>query len=46
LAGGGLAAVEIGHDQAQAVTELLAQGGLSAKVAQDLAGRDRALLLT
>jgi release factor glutamine methyltransferase len=43
---GGLAAVEIGHDQAGAVTPLLARDGLQAKVAQDLAGRDRALLLT
>ena len=42
----GLAAVEIGHDQATAVTALLARGGLGAKVAHDLAGRDRALLLT
>ncbi len=43
---GGLAAVEIGYDQARAVTALLARDGLSAKVAKDLAGRDRALLLT
>jgi release factor glutamine methyltransferase len=43
---GGLAAVEIGYDQAGAVTPLLARDGLQAKVAQDLAGRDRALLLT
>ena len=43
---GGLAAVEIGHDQAKAVTKLLARDGLRAKVAPDLAGRDRALLLT
>lgn len=43
---GGLAAVEIGHDQAGAVTGLLARDGLGAKVAHDLAGRDRALLLT
>ena len=42
----GLAAVEIGHDQADAVTALLGRDGLGAKVAQDLAGRDRALLLT
>jgi release factor glutamine methyltransferase len=46
LSKGGLAAVEIGHDQAGAVTPLLARDGLQAKVAQDLAGRDRALLLT
>ena len=43
---GALAAVEIGHDQADAVTGLLARDGLHAKVAQDLAGRDRVLLLT
>lgn len=43
---GGLAAVEIGHDQADAVSALLARDGLQARVAQDLAGRDRALLLT
>ena len=42
----GLAAVEIGYDQAEQVTSLLARGGLTAKVAHDLAGRDRALLLT
>jgi release factor glutamine methyltransferase len=43
---GGLAAVEIGHDQAAHVTALLARDGLEAKVGQDLAGRDRVLLLT
>ena len=43
---GGLAAVEIGHDQAKAVTRLLKRDGLKAKVARDLGGRDRALLLT
>jgi release factor glutamine methyltransferase len=43
---GGLAAIEIGHDQAQRVTRLLKRDGLKAKVANDLAGRDRALLLT
>jgi release factor glutamine methyltransferase len=42
----GLAAIEIGHDQAAAVTRLLVREGLQASVAQDLAGRDRALLLT
>jgi release factor glutamine methyltransferase len=42
----GFAAIEIGHDQAEVVTALLARNGLKAKVAQDLAGRDRALLLT
>lgn len=43
---GGLAAVEIGHDQADAVTALLARDGLEAKVARDLAERPRAVLLT
>ena len=43
---GGLAAVEIGSDQAEAVTGLLARDGLHARVTQDLGGRDRALLLT
>ena len=42
----GLAAVEIGFDQAEAVTALLARDGLQAKVAYDLADRPRALLLT
>jgi release factor glutamine methyltransferase len=43
---GGLAAVEIGYDQAEAVSALLARDGLQSRVAQDLASRDRALLLT
>ncbi|HEX6742438.1 MAG TPA: peptide chain release factor N(5)-glutamine methyltransferase [Sphingomicrobium sp.] len=43
---GGFAAIEIGHDQAKKVTRLLARDGLRAKLAKDLAGRDRALLLT
>lgn len=43
---GGLAAVEIGHDQADAVTALLARDGLEASVANDLADRPRAVLLT
>ena len=43
---GGLAAIEIGHDQAEAVTALLARDGLHAKVANDLADRPRAVLLT
>jgi release factor glutamine methyltransferase len=46
LSKGGLAAVEIGHDQAEAVTALLARDGLQARVANDLAGRPRAVLLT
>ncbi|MEP7129871.1 MAG: peptide chain release factor N(5)-glutamine methyltransferase, partial [Sphingomicrobium sp.] len=43
---GGLAAIEMGSGQAAPVTRLLARKGLDARVAQDLAGRDRALLLT
>jgi release factor glutamine methyltransferase len=46
LAKGGLAAVEIGHDQAKAVSRLLARDGLRGRVAQDFGGRDRVLLLT
>lgn len=43
---GGLAAVEIAPDQADAVTALLARDGLQARVASDLADRPRAMLLT
>jgi release factor glutamine methyltransferase len=43
---GGLAAVEIGLGQADAVTALLARDGLGAEVANDLTGRSRAILLT
>jgi release factor glutamine methyltransferase len=43
---GGLAAVEIGADQSKAVTKLLKRDGLQAQVADDLAGRPRAVLLT
>ena len=46
LKAGGIAAVEIGHDQAKAVTRLLARDGLQAEVAKDLENRDRAVLLT
>jgi release factor glutamine methyltransferase len=46
LAREGLAAVEIGPDQASVVMPLLVRDGLQATVAQDLAGRDRAVLLT
>ena len=46
LGKGGLAAVEIGPDQADAVMALLARDGLQARVAEDLAGRPRAVLLT
>ena len=43
---GGLAAVEIGFDQAAPAAALLGVGGLSARLARDLAGRPRAFLLT
>jgi release factor glutamine methyltransferase len=43
---GGLAAVEIGFDQGDAVSSLLARDGLEAQLANDLAGRPRAILLT
>jgi release factor glutamine methyltransferase len=46
LSEGGLAAVEIGHEQADSVTALLARDGLHARIAQDLADRARAVLLT
>ena len=43
---GGLAAVEIGPEQGQAVTALLARDGLQARIAHDFADRPRAVLLT
>lgn len=46
LAPGGLAAVEIGFDQAQSAAALLERDGLDARLAHDLGGRPRALLLT
>jgi release factor glutamine methyltransferase len=46
LSKGGVAAIEIGADQADAVSALLGRDGLQAQVVKDLAGRDRALLLT
>ena len=42
----GIAAVEIGPDQAETVLELLARDGLEGRVAHDLGNRPRALLLT
>lgn len=45
IAPGGLAAIEIGHDQAEAVAELLAAHGLEPRLARDLAGRPRAMLI-
>ena len=43
---GGLAAIEIGEHQADAVSGLLTREGLRARVAHDLGGRPRATLLT
>jgi release factor glutamine methyltransferase len=43
---GGLAAVEIGPEQADAVTKLLGRDGLEARVENDFGGRPRAVLLT
>lgn len=43
---GGIAAVEIGPEQAAAVTALLARDGLGARVVNDFANRPRAVLLT
>jgi len=43
---GGLAAIEIGHDQAESVTALLRRDGLAARIANDFADRPRAVLLT
>jgi release factor glutamine methyltransferase len=43
---GGLAAIEIGHDQAEDVTGILTRDGLKSRVADDLGGRPRAVLLT
>ncbi|MET0376078.1 MAG: peptide chain release factor N(5)-glutamine methyltransferase [Rhizorhabdus sp.] len=45
LAPGGLAAVEIGADQAEAVRALFADAGLETSVRRDLAGRDRAIIV-
>ena len=46
LAPGGLAAVEIGSAQGEAALRLLKGKRLDAGIVQDLAGRDRAVLLT
>jgi release factor glutamine methyltransferase len=44
IAPGGMAAVEIGHTQAAAVSALLAGQGLTVRIARDLGGRDRAVI--
>ena len=46
LAPGGLAAVEIGAGQGEAASAVLGRAGLESRIAKDLAGRDRAILLT
>ena len=43
---GGFAAIEIAPDQAEQVMDFLSRDGLQARVAEDLAGRPRAVLLT
>ena len=45
IAPGGMAAVEIGHTQAVAVSALFAEQGPAPRVARDLAGRDRAIIV-
>ena len=45
IAPGGLAAIEIGHGQAEAVQRLLEAQGLQPRLARDLAGRPRAMLI-
>ena len=45
LAAGGMAAIEIGADQADRVGALFANHGLLAMVRRDLAGRDRAIIV-
>lgn len=45
LASGGLAAIEIGAEQADSVLALFACEGIDGSVARDLAGRDRAILI-
>jgi release factor glutamine methyltransferase len=46
LAPGGFAAIEMAPDQAAPVSALLTRDGLKSRVAEDFAGRQRALLLT
>ena len=45
LAPGGFAAVEIGPSQGDSALELLQDGKLTGRIAQDIAGRNRAILL-
>ena len=46
IATGGMACIEIGHDQAEAAGALFAATGLEARVMRDLGARDRCLVLT
>lgn len=46
LAQGGMAAIEIGHDQRDSVSALLADQGLEVAVRHDLAGHPRCLIAT
>jgi release factor glutamine methyltransferase len=46
IARGGMAAVEVGADQADAVRNIFANHALMAKVRKDLAGRDRCIVAT
>ncbi len=46
IAPGGFAAVEIGFDQALEAAPMLGRDGLCARIAKDLAGRPRAVLLS
>ncbi|MES2002571.1 MAG: peptide chain release factor N(5)-glutamine methyltransferase [Pseudomonadota bacterium] len=46
IAPGGFAAVEIGFDQSLQVAPMLGRDGLSARIAKDLAGHPRAVLLS
>ena len=45
IAPGGLAAIEIGHDQAEAVAQLLEEHGHAPRLVHDLGGRPRAMLI-
>ncbi|MET0250277.1 MAG: peptide chain release factor N(5)-glutamine methyltransferase [Sphingobium sp.] len=45
LAPAGVAAIEIGHDQAASVAALLEAEGLATRLYRDLAGRDRCLIV-
>lgn len=45
IASGGLAAIEIGHDQAASAAALFAKAGHDVRLSHDLAGRARALLI-